>query len=173
MLDQLYDVARTRLGDGLQLEPTRGDLRPIVETIVGETALRGVGVVLDVAGDTSGTWDLARVGRIATNLIGNAVNHGNRDGGVRVELDGRAAEEVRLVVHNQGAIPSEMLPRIFEPFRRGPERRCDGLGLGLFIVREIARAPGGFVSGTSTSPAGTRFEVRLPRTPRHAPVAAN
>jgi signal transduction histidine kinase len=118
-------------------------------------------------------WDLARVGRIATNLIGNAVNHGNREGGVRVQLDGRAAEEVRLVVHNQGAIPSEMLPRIFEPFRRGPERRCDGLGLGLFIVREIARAHGGDVSVTSTSSDGTRFEVRLPRTPRHAPVSAN
>ncbi len=174
MLDQLYDVARTRLGEGLRLEPARGDLRPIVETVVAEAGLRAIRIALDVVGDTSGTWDLTRVGRIATNLIGNAVRYGDRDAGVRVLLDGRAADEVRLVVHNAGAIPADVLPRIFEPFRRGTQRTTDGLGLGLYIVREIARAHGGDVAVTSTTGDGTRFEVWLPRSPRGATaVTAN
>ena len=164
MLEQLYDVARTRLGDGIQLALERADLRAVIEAVVADAGLRGVAIDLDVVGDSTGAWDLMRIGRIATNLIGNAMRYGERGRAVTVRLDGSAPNEVRLEVRNAGAIAPELLPCIFEPFRRG-NARCggDGLGLGLYIVREIARAHGGDVAVTSTPDDGTVFEVRLPR----------
>ncbi|HUQ03421.1 MAG TPA: sensor histidine kinase [Kofleriaceae bacterium] len=90
----------------------------------------------------------------AANLVGNAVKHGEPGKPIAVRVradDGHAVVEV----HNEGAIPSEVLSTLFEPFAsRGPraKRHKDGLGLGLFIARSIARAHGG----------------ELPPDPRHA-----
>lgn len=163
MLDQLYDVARIRIGTGLQLEPRRGDLREVVERVFQEAELRrGTKTLsLHVEGDSTGSWDLPRVSRIAANLIYNALAHG-AGGAVQVSIDGTDVHTVRLSVANAGAIPGDLLPVIFEPFRRGAGSR-NGLGLGLFIVQELTKAHRGEVSVTSTPETGTRFEVRLPR----------
>lgn len=164
MLDELYDVARMRLGEGLELRHRPGDLEAIVRDVVREAELRrgDRAIALEIDGDTRGEWDLSRLARIAANLISNALAHGDPSGPVRIAVDGASADEVRLAVWNAGEIPAEVLPRIFEPFRRG-KQRGSGLGLGLYIVRAIASAHGGVVSVTSTAHAGTRFEVRLPR----------
>ena len=75
---------------------------------------------------------------------------------------------VRLSVHNAGPpIAEETLPFLFAPFRRGshaPAGRGAGLGLGLYIVAEIARAHGGELRAHSTAGDGTTFELLLPRT---------
>ena len=79
---------------------------------------------------------------------------------MRASLDGNALE---LSVENQGdAIPPDVLARLFEPFYRGPtDSRNQGLGLGLYIASEIARAHGGTLTATST-PEATRFVLRIP-----------
>jgi signal transduction histidine kinase len=82
-----------------------------------------------------------------------------------VRLDGTVAETVALEVHNGGAIPASILPSLFDPFRGTRPRRDSsrGLGLGLFIVKEITEAHGGTVQVASSPAEGTRFIVRLPR----------
>lgn len=164
MLDQLYDLARTRVGNGIPIDPRPGDLGALVQTVVNEAELRRgtTKLEIDMAGDVKGTWDLTRVSRLAANLVSNALQHGDKSAPVAVRLDGTDPESILLAVENAGVIPTDLLPQIFEPFRRGPSS-TKGLGLGLYIVREIATVHGGSVSVTSTPATGTRFEVRLPR----------
>jgi signal transduction histidine kinase len=121
---------------------------------------------LDVTGDVIGSWDTDRLGRVASNLVGNAVAHGG-DGPVHVRLSDQG-EQVALEVHNRGApIDPQVLPVLFEPFRRG-DTSHKGLGLGLYIVREIVRAHQGSVDVRSTAAEGTTFTVRLPKPPTHS-----
>jgi signal transduction histidine kinase len=99
--------------------------------------------------------------------VANAVQHG--EGGpisVRVRDDG---DEVVVAVHNRGApVPPELLPSLFDPFRRG-QRRAEGqvksVGLGLYIVQQIVRAHGGQVAIESPDGDGTTVTMRLPRRP--------
>ena len=104
---------------------------------------------------------------MASNLIGNAVRHGDADGTVRVELDGSDPDRVSFSVGNAGVIPADLLPHIFDPFRSG--RRASGastgLGIGLYIVEQIVQAHGGTVSVRSEAGADTMFRVSLPRSP--------
>jgi signal transduction histidine kinase len=165
MLDQLYDLARSRIGDGIAIQSVPGDLGELIGTVVQEAELRGKGIPLELAvdGDARGTWDLTRVSRIAANLIANALQHGDKAAGIRVAVDGHDPNAVTFSVTNGGVIPPDLLPTIFEPFRRGNTSSHKGLGLGLYIVREIALVHGGTVDVTSTPATGTRFTVQLPR----------
>jgi hypothetical protein len=111
-------------------------------------------------------------------LIANAGQHGAKGSDIVIRLDGSAEHEVRLQIHNDGAIPPALLPTIFDPFRTSRHRGAAsaGLGLGLFIVREIVRAHGGTVTVASSEDSGTTFTLTVPRTarpprdarPRHA-----
>jgi signal transduction histidine kinase len=93
------------------------------------------------------------------NLMGNALRHGGGTVAIQVR---RTEGTVEVTVRNEGApIPDELLPIVFDPFQRG-EERGSGLGLGLYIVREIARAHGGDVSVVSSSHQGTTFTLCLP-----------
>ena len=118
--------------------------------------------------EVRGVWDRERLGQVVSNLVGNAIAYGKADGAVSVVLRDEG-DSVTLSVHNEGpAIPAEVLPAIFDPFRRQARRtsrNSDGLGLGLFICRELVAAHGGEISVQSTDGAGTTFTVRLPRTP--------
>ena len=80
-------------------------------------------------------------------------------------IDGGSVDQVLLAVHNSGAIPAGEIGVIFEPFRRGNTSHAGGLGLGLYICREIARAHGGDVTAESNPVSGTTFRVALPRMP--------
>src|SRR5262249_42390444 len=116
-------------------------------------------------GDTSGTWDADRLDQVLSNLIGNAVQHGAGNG-VDVFVDGTDPEVVRVRVHNMGAIPGDLLPRLFEPLTGGAELRRDGprgVGLGLFISKEIVAVHGGTLAVESSEAAGTTFTISLPR----------
>lgn len=176
MLDQLYDLARTRLGDGLQLERAPGDLAAIVQEVLREAELRRGGTTLafDARGDATGVWDVARLSRVAANLISNALNHGSAHGEIAVLVDGSHPERVTLAVKNHGVIPKDLMPSLFEPFRRGKDKGGGhGLGLGLYIVREITVAHGGEVCVSSPVDTGTTtFEIRLPRRPLSEPAGA-
>ena len=99
-----------------------------------------------------------------SNLIGNALRHGDANTKVFVKIAGES-ERVVITVHNAGAIAREVLPRIFDPFRSGhrPRARAEGLGLGLYIVQQLVIAHGGTVTVDSTEADGTTFRVELPK----------
>jgi len=116
-----------------------------------------------------GMWDPDRLAQVVSNLVDNATTHGCVEGPVLVKL----ADEDRTVtleVHNAGRpVPSDLMPLLFDPFRRGASRdaaRGEGLGLGLFIANQIVLAHGGSIDVRSSVQEGTSFTVRLPRVPK-------
>jgi signal transduction histidine kinase len=169
MIDQLLDFTRIRLGNGLPLERRRTDLADVCRSVVEEleTATHEKRVRLEACGDLAGTWDGDRLAQLASNLLSNALAHGDAGAPITLRLEG-SGDYVLLEVHNAGAISGEVLPLIFDPFKSGADRkqeRSSGLGLGLFITREIALAHAGSIGVESSPEEGTRFTVRLPREP--------
>jgi two-component system sensor histidine kinase/response regulator len=165
MIEDILDLTRGQFTGGIPvvLEPT--DLGEVCRQVIGEFRVSTPGreVSLDVHGSVAGNWDPSRLARVVSNLVGNAIQHGG-DVPVRVTVAERE-EQVSLSVQNHGApIPPQILPRLFEPFRRG-DTSAEGLGLGLYIVREIARAHQGSVEVTSTGTEGTTFTVTLWKNP--------
>jgi two-component system sensor histidine kinase/response regulator len=165
MIEDLLDTTRARLGAGLPVSRESVDLAAIVARAVEQHAETHPGRPITVAsaGDSRGLWDGVRIAQLLSNLIGNALEHGSRDAAVAIGLDGQHAACVTLTVSNAGAIAPEMVPHIFDPFRSGrqPGDR-QGLGLGLYIAQEIARAHGGTITLESAS-GTTTFRVILPR----------
>ncbi|MCU1279149.1 MAG: multi-sensor signal transduction histidine kinase, partial [bacterium] len=172
MIRTLLDVAHVRFHGSLPVSPAPTDLAEIARAIVDElrAAEPDRTIDLEVRGDARGHWDRARLGEVLSNLVGNALGHGITGEPVRVAID-VSGDDVRLRVHNGGAaIPPDMKEALFEPFRRGaPDNGASlarGLGLGLYIVRQIVLAHGGAITVDSTPADGTTFTVRLPRAPR-------
>jgi signal transduction histidine kinase len=163
MIQQLVDFTRGELGGGIPIQPVPMDFGVVVRSVVDEvsTAHRGVEIQVETTGELLGMWDGERVHQALTNLVGNAVLHGK--GCIRVSASGQRAG-VLVKVHNAGpAIPVDQLPRIFEPFRK--EERSTGLGLGLYIVREIIRRHGGTIHVRSNEERGTTFTSYWPSAP--------
>ncbi len=166
MIDQLLDFTRARIGGGIAIDPKPTDLLPLARQLVDEVqAAAPQTIVLEHHGDTRGEWDADRLAQVLSNLLGNAMEHGGVDEPVRFTLDGTDPAMVRLRVANAGQIPLELLPVLFDPFRRATkgERRSKGLGLGLYIAQQIVVAHSGQIDVRSTATDGTRFEVSLPR----------
>jgi signal transduction histidine kinase len=174
MIDQLLDLTRLRVGGGIPLRPVAADLDALTEQAVQEirTAHPQWTVRLSSAGSATGTWDGDRLTQLISNLLGNAVQHGVQEHGIRVRIDGTAGDAVTLTIWNGGTIPADLLPVLFNPFRvvhrKGTSAK--GLGLGLYVSRQIAIAHGGDVQ-VSSDASGTQFTVRLPRTPAATPVS--
>jgi signal transduction histidine kinase/CheY-like chemotaxis protein len=165
MIDQLLDFTRIRLGEGIPLERRTVNLRKICE-LVGAEFDRGDATAVHIVatGDVLGNWDADRLSQLLSNLVGNALLHGA--GGTTVVIDGTDPRSVTLEVRNPGAIPSAVLPLIFEPFRSGTDKkqeRSSGLGLGLHISQQIVTAHGGSIAVASSEADGTTFTVSLPR----------
>jgi PAS domain S-box-containing protein len=167
MIDQLLDFTRVRVGHGIPLRPQAMDMVPLLKHVLDELDLANEHprLRLEVKGDAKGTWDPDRLSQVFSNLVANALEHGDIQRGVYVFLDGTAAETVRIRVHNMGAVPPESISGMFDPMSGGAPRRArsQGLGLGLFITQEIARAHGGSIGVESSEAAGTTFTVLLPR----------
>ena len=167
MIDQLLDFTQSRLGGGLPVHPVTSDLARICRTTIDELQSDHPERVfaLEVSGGCIGSWDPDRLARLVGNLIANAIQHGDPGTPVRVQLRDEG-ENVILQVANQGEpISAEFLPTIFEAFRRRTgENPSQGLGLGLFIARQIVEAHGGSIRVDSLAPARTTtVTVRLPR----------
>jgi signal transduction histidine kinase len=102
---------------------------------------------------------------MTSNLVGNALSYGDPRWPVHILVLG-TGEDVVLAVRNEGPpIAAELIPVLFEPFRRGvsEDHSPRGLGLGLYIAKQIALAHGGAIGVESTAQAGTTFTVRVPR----------
>jgi signal transduction histidine kinase len=168
LIEQLLDFTRSRLGGGIPIGPTPFDMNDVVRQVIGGTELMHPDRPLrvDVKGDLTGVWDRDRIYQVLANLLGNAVHHGEARSPIDLRMDGRETEVVIEVTNRGNAIPPAMLPLIFDPFRHGRAEHASqtrGLGLGLFIVRQIVRSHGGSIAVTSSEHEGTTFCVRLPR----------
>ena len=165
MIEDMLDLTRARLAGGIPLNRTQADLAAVVDRVVQEFRTAHPARTIDVAidGDVTGEWDADRLQQIASNLIGNALQHGDKDSAVTVELMGHSPDSIALSVANPGVIPPDVLPCIFDPFRSGQRGHVDGLGLGLYIAQQIAVAHDGDIAVESTPAAGTVFTVTLPR----------
>lgn len=167
MIDQLLDLTRLRVGGGIAIQPTDADLVELCSRVIGEIEIAEPEWIIErtIHGDLAGVWDSDRLLQVISNLVSNAGQHGRRGSPIRLTLDGRSAELVMLEVHNDGAIRPDLLPEIFNPFRGSEHRRSPsrGLGLGLFITKQIVEVHGGTVTVESGEHSGTSFLVQLPR----------
>ncbi len=150
----------------MPLRLAQADLAALVHEVVDEVRSihAGLEIQFDSDGDLSGSWDAERIKQMASNLLMNAVQHGSGDK-VTVTAMGEQ-DSVLLEVHNDGPpIAKEKIVTIFDPLTQGgdPDRGRTGLGLGLFIVKEIVSAHRGTITMNSTQDGGTIFSVRLPR----------
>jgi signal transduction histidine kinase len=166
MIDDLLDLARARLGGGLAVRKERADLSAVVQRVLPELQGTAPDRVIEVReeGDLSGRFDADRLAQVVSNLVGNAIAHGQPGTPISVRLEGNAREAVRIAVANAGVIAPELLPRVFDPFHReaGRPGRHDGLGLGLYIAQQIVLAHGGAITVESAE-GRTTFAVALPR----------
>ncbi|NML18708.1 hybrid sensor histidine kinase/response regulator [Azohydromonas caseinilytica] len=171
MISQLLDFSRIRSGS-LALDAQPHDLRSVADAAVAELRQAHAQARIEVLihGDLRGRFDADRMAQVLSNLVGNALHHGEAGQPVRVVLDGSEAATLRVLVRNAGRLPDEALPRLFEPFKGAHEGRPEGLGLGLYIVQQFVHAHGGRVSGRNTV-EGVEFEVVLPRHADQAPSA--
>lgn len=168
LITDLLDFTQARLSGGLRVERRAMDFHFVTRQVLDEIQVAWPERELrcEQVGDGNGHWDEDRLAQVVTNLVTNALRHGAPDAAVRVMTSGEE-HEVVLQVHNQGRpIPPELLPHLFEAMQRGAPggvgRAAGGVGLGLFIVDQIARAHAGAVAVVSND-AGTTFTVRLPR----------
>jgi signal transduction histidine kinase len=173
IIADLLSYTRTRLGSGIPIVPREANLAELAQRVVDE--LRAANpdreILVSAQGDLSGTWDPDRLEQVASNLVSNAVDHGDPATPVRVELSGEA-DEVRLAVRNSGpGMPPDVLAHLFEPFSKAPDersRKASGLGLGLYIARAIVRGHGGEITAVAAD-GETTVTVRLPRAARTEP----
>jgi signal transduction histidine kinase len=161
----LLDLSQEREGAGIPITRKPADLRVLCRQLVEELDVptRDRRVIFDCYVDARGAWDESRILQAISNLTSNAIEHGVPGSPVRIRLTGDD-ERVVAEVQNEGTIPDELAPRIFEPFQSGREyqRRGHGVGLGLFIARAIARAHGGSLE-FNTEAGTTTFRLVLPR----------
>jgi len=172
----LLDLSRERQGAGIPIAAKPTDLRAVCRQIIDELESSGrdrkISLECDI--DGTGALDEDRVLQAISNLAHNAMQHGTPGSPIRIRLSGDE-ERVAVEVHNQGTIPSEVLPHLFEPFRSARQyaKRGEGLGLGLFIAKAIAQAHGGALE-VDSSGCATVVRLVLPRqTPGTAAPAAD
>lgn len=150
MIEDLLDVTRARQFGGLPVRAAPADLGELVQRTAAEWRTSHPERVIEVLqeGDLGGQWDAERLCQVVSNLLGNAIHHGDPQQPVQASLDGSAPHSVVMTVRNGGEIPQALIPQLFDPFR-GRERepgRHQGLGLGLYIVHQIVQGHGGTIS---------------------------
>ncbi|MFI5197058.1 MAG: nitrogen regulation protein NR(II) [Thermoanaerobaculia bacterium] len=176
MIDQLLDFTKSRLGGGIPIHPEDCDLAVICRTVADEFEAIHPGCVhVSADGSLTGFWDSSQLEEVLSNLLSNAFKYGAPGEAVTVAAR-HSGRSVIVDVTNRGPeIPASLLETIFDPFQRGPleqHRGVRGLGLGLYIAREIVRAHLGEIAVRSDALEGTTFSVILPHSPAGSPPSA-
>jgi sigma-B regulation protein RsbU (phosphoserine phosphatase) len=166
LVADLLDFTVARVGRGISVAPQPIDLQHVVADSVDElrAAYPQQPFELRHHGGSAAMADASRIAQLIGNLVANAATYGAPGRPITITSHGTAAGGLAIQVHNEGApIDAALLPRLFEPMVRGDTQAADrSVGLGLFIVREIARAHGGSVSVASAAGAGTTFTFEAP-----------
>lgn len=164
MIEQVMVVAHSIGGNVIPVSRAQVDLGELVSQVVHDTrhaTSHKIDVQVNLGEKVFGDAD--KLNRLVDNLLSNAIRHG--DGQVKISVD-RDEDSARLVFHNGGgAIPPQLIDKLFDPYTRSSH--SSGTGLGLYIVHQIARAHGGSVDVSSSSD-GTTFTVKLPIAPARA-----
>jgi two-component system sensor histidine kinase/response regulator len=176
MIEQLMDLTRARLAGGVGFVRAHRpvDLAELVQRAADE--LRPVAADREISvaatGDCRTFGDAPRLLQVFSNLLSNAVQHGAGGSSISVVVEGRG-DDVVVRVQNQGAIPREILPKIFDPFRGARAASgARGLGLGLFISQQIVKAHGGTIDVRSTDDDGTTFSLVFPKKATSEPAGS-
>jgi len=171
MVDDLLELGRTH-ALALHIQCTPVDVRALVSDAVAAARGRSGAtrvLLLAPAAALRAVVDAQRLRQALDNLLDNAVRHARAE--VRVELSADAADELVLVVEDDGTgIDPELLPRIYDAFSQGSDR-AGSAGVGLSTVRAIAEAHGGGISVGASRSGGARFTLRLPLAPAQAVVS--
>lgn len=166
LVDNIMDFARGRLGGGLTVRrDDKAPLTPVLEQVIGELKLVWPFVIIetDIGIREPVDCDRTKIGQLFSNLLGNAIIHGDPEEPVRVTAKTQDDGTFELAVTNFGApISSKAMQNLFKPFSRGDRPSQQGLGLGLFIASEIARAHGGTLTADSTLDE-TTFVFSMPQ----------
>jgi signal transduction histidine kinase len=166
LIDDVMDFARGRLGSGMGVSiDDVDDLAPALRVVVAESREANPErvVVDDIAIGTRVRCDRMRVQQLLSNLLGNAVTHGSAEFPVIVQARAEGSEFVLSVSNGGNAIAPDALNRVFEPYWRPPTSKPGGgLGLGLYICKQIVSAHGGTLEVRSSASDGTCFVARLP-----------
>ena len=166
LIDDVLDLARGTLGSGFAVQRNAdAPLTPMLEQVV--TEMRAIAPDRNIescfAVEEPVWCDRGRIGQVASNLLSNAVTHGSAAQPIRLEAITRDASFILSVANGGEPIPEHVCARLFQPFFRGEARPSrQGLGLGLFIASEIAKAHDGTLEVSSTE-AETRFTLTIPR----------
>jgi signal transduction histidine kinase len=173
MITDLLEYTRTRLGRGIEVNPAAGDLSALCRETIDEVSAAYPARVLsaDIPDKVCFTFDAPRMRQVLTNLLGNAVQHGDPAFPVVLVLESDI-DRVTVIVRNKGTpIPPDAMQVIFNPLvqvatqaSEPHERPATSLGLGLYIAREIVSKHGGHIAVTSSLEEGTAFLVQLPLT---------
>jgi len=179
-IDELLDLARTQIGQPLELERRPMDLVSLAEQVADGYRQSGDHQRVRVEAAVPsliGFWDARRLERALSNLVSNAIKYGREDGEVTIsigveELNGHPWAVLSVADHGVG-IPAADLPRVFERFYRGRNvaRQSPGAGVGLASVHQIVTHHGGTVDVASEEGVGTTVTIRLPLSP--PPAAAS
>jgi phosphoserine phosphatase RsbU/P len=165
MIDNVLDFARGRLGGGITLERSASKpLEPVLVKVVDELRMSAHDRIITTqfAINRPVNCDRTRIGQLLSNLLGNATTHGSANKPVIVHAETRDGSFHLWVANTGEAIPSEAIDQLFEPFFRGKVRASrEGLGLGLYIASQIAKAHGGTLT-VSSDPSETRFTFSMP-----------
>jgi signal transduction histidine kinase len=165
MIAQLVAFTRARMG-AFVLAPAPVDLGEVCRTIAEEARLTTArSVDLRVEGVVTGTWDFDLLAETVSNVVGNAIDHAEPNTAITIACRVEGEDAVAEITNLGAAIPPEILPRIFDAFRRADADgvpRVGHLGLGLYIACEIVRAHHGGITARSAD-GSTTFTLRLPR----------
>ncbi len=164
LIDDLMDFARGRLGNGMSLIRGSVCLEPVLRQVIDELQLSQPGRVLTTQINLPRliNCDVSRVAQLLSNLVANALTHGSADGTVTIDVHCKDGVFEMSVANAGEPIAAAAIARLFQPFTRDEIRPShQGLGLGLYIASEIARAHEGALTATSDD-SETRFTFRMP-----------
>lgn len=166
LIDNLLDFAKGHLGDGIQLK-LRDNNRELKKTLIQvsrefESIHEGYKIKLSIILDKDVVCDIDRISQLFSNLIGNAIQHGTQQQPIEIEIK-TELNKFSLKVSNGGKkIPIQIQTNLFKPyFTTNSGANKSGLGLGLYICSEIAKAHGGNITVQSTDQQ-TSFEFTMP-----------